>query len=75
MSQNTLPLELNCLLFFRQLLFPVPLRWCRTCKWTIENCRTALFSGDSANLICGNWLKLEPYLLKKYVVASYGTDW
>jgi hypothetical protein len=35
----------------------------------------ALFSGDSANLICGNWLKLEPYLLKKCVVASYGTDW
>lgn len=48
---------------------PVPIPLCSTCRWTVETWTMFLLSGDSGNLICGNWLKLEPYLLKKYVAS------
>jgi hypothetical protein len=59
---------------WENLFLPVPIPLCSTWRWTVETWTVVLLSGDSGILICGNWLKLEPYLLKKYV-ASYDTDW
>lgn len=41
-----------------------------TFKCETDNFILDFFVGESVILVWGNWLKLDPYLIKKYVVGS-----